>query len=115
MVMPSGVWFSGVRSLIGGILDAYGIGVVDMFLWQGRARSYSWGEKEVAGSDVDVYVQVVDRKGFTDLDWLNSLIRATGRPVQGYMTWVDGFLLDARIGVGLPGEEPFVSFGELEG
>ena len=114
-MFPGKEWFGGVESLIGGLLEPYGVEVLCLYLWQGRARGLVLGETCPVDSDVDVYVQVADRMGHGDLDWLNSLIRGTGRPVQGYMTWVDGYKLDARIGVGPPGEEPFVSFGELEG
>jgi len=113
-MLPSRDWFGGVRSLVGGVCGLYGLRIIDVFLWQGRARELL-GERVAADSDFDVYVQVADRRGFEDLDWLNSKIRATGRAVCGYMTWVGGFKLDARIGVGPPPEEPFVSFGELEG
>jgi len=91
------------------ILLERGIKPIEFYLWQGRARGKQ-------GGDVDVYIKVGAeyRELCEDLDFVNRILRSTGRSVQGYMTWVDGFLVDARIGVGEPPEKPYVRFSDLE-
>ncbi|MDP3353733.1 MAG: hypothetical protein Q8S44_08340 [Flavobacteriaceae bacterium] len=85
-------------------LSEAGIKPLNFWLWQGRARGKP-------GDDIDIYVQIENdgKCNVSDLDFLNNKMRNK----YGYSDyhWIcDGLLMDTRLGIGLPPEEPYIDF-----
>lgn len=91
-------------------LELLGIEAVEYYLWQGRARG-------AAGGDVDIYIQVSpEHEELTqDLDLINRTTRERSDVEAHSYMWICGEeLVDARIGVGNPPEEPYYNLVELK-
>lgn len=85
-------------------LSEAGIKPLNFWLWQGRARGKP-------GDDIDIYVQIENdgKCNVSDLDFLNNIMR-NKYGASDYHWICDGLLMDTRLGVGLPTEEPYIDF-----